>query len=369
MVIYIIVAISLLLLAVLSDIKYFRDKKIFQTIFLLCGCVQLFIISAFRLNTGTDYPAYAKSFNRFIVKSLVELSKERMEKGYIFLNRYIQLFTNDFRILFIVTSLIVIVSIGIILYKYCKNPSLGLLFFYLLGFYFNSMNFIRTTLAGVIVIFAYKYIRDRQFLRYTVLVILASTFHLSALLLLPFYFILNIKFNRITVVIFTLIGGVAFWFSKDMMLFFTTYIYTSYSPETSMQMFVGIPSAYAIFILVILICALLLRKDIELNSEWGTLLISATFFDFYFGFVGFKHAILSRFALYFGPIMALIFVPFIIRLAISNIKNKTDTKIVYKIRNYVCLIGASASSVAFFAYSLYDNYNHVIPHDWIWNLK
>ncbi|MCL2775540.1 MAG: hypothetical protein FWD71_19680, partial [Oscillospiraceae bacterium] len=98
-------------------------------------------------------------------------------------------------------------------------------------------------------------------------------------------------------------------------------------------------------------------------------LLSATFFEFYFMFVGSKHAVLSRFALYFGPMMALILVPFIIRLTVSKIKNRTDTKLAYKIRNYVCLIGVCLSSIAFFTYALFQNYNSVVPHDWIWNLK
>ena len=369
MIIYIITALSLLVFAVLSDIKYFRDKKIFQTVFLFFGCIELFVISGFRLNTGMDYPAYTRTFTGLVGKSLTDLSKERMEKGYIFLNRYIQLFTNNFRVLFVVTSLIVIALVGIILYKYCKNPSLGLLIFYLTGFYFNSMNFIRAMLAAVVILFAYKYIRDKRFLRFAAIVFLASAFHLSALLVIPFFFILNIKFNRVTVVVFASIGSIIFLFSTDIMLFFTTYIYTSYSPETSLQMFGGIYSAYSFFILGILVCALLLRKDIEQSSGWGTILISATFFDFYFGLIGSKHAILSRFALYFGPMMALILVPFIIRLTINKIINKSDIKLIHQMRTYFCLIVTSASSIAFFVYALYRNYNHVVPHDWIWNLK
>jgi hypothetical protein len=77
-------------------------------------------------------------------------------------------------------------------------------------------------------------------------------------------------------------------------------------------MSVGIPSLYSLFILVILICAMLLRRNIKRRTKWGNILISATFFDFYFGFIGYKHSILSRFALYFGPMMALLLVPFII---------------------------------------------------------
>lgn len=369
MLIYIITALLLVLFAILSDIKYFRDKKIFQFIFMMCGCGQLFYISAFRLNTGKDYAPYARTFIELLGKSTTDVSNERMEKGYLMINKYIQIFTNRFQALFIVTSLIIIVFVGAMLYKHCPNPSLGLLMFYFLGFYFNSMNFIRNMFAACIILFAYKYIRDKKFIQFTVIVLLASAFHLSALLILPFYFILNIKFNNITLALYSAAGILIFCFSNNIMSIFTKYIYVSYPPETSLQMFGGIPSAYSLFVFVIFICAFLLRKDIESESKWGTILISAAFFDLYFSFIGIKHSILSRFSLYFGPIAALILIPFIIRMTVSKLKNKTDIKMVYKIRTYFCLIGTSVSSLAFFIYALYNNYNSVIPHDWIWNLR
>ena len=367
--IYIVVALSLLLFAVLSDIKYFRERQIYKNIFLICGASELFIVSAFRLNTGMDYSAYADTFIRFIGNPLADLAKERMEKGYVLLNRYIQIFTNNFQLIFVLTAFIVIILTVVILCKHCKNPSMGLMMFYFLGFYFNSMNFMRTMIAASIILFAYKYIRDRQFLRFLVVVLLASAFHLSALLMIPFYVILNIKINRISLIIYSVVGGTIFIFSNEIMSVFTKYVYTSYSPETSRHMFSGIPSAYSLFILVILICAVLLKKDIEKYSKWGTILISATLFDFYFGFIGYKHSILSRFALYFGPVMSLILIPFIIRLTIFKITNRADAKTLHKVRTYFCLIATSAASVAFFVYSLINNYNNVVPHDWIWRLQ
>jgi len=367
--VYLIAAAALLTFAVLSEITFFRGKKLFQHIFLACGSALLFFVSAFRLNTGHDYPNYTRSFMKFMGMPLAELAKERMEKGYVLINRYINIFTNDFQALFVVTTLIIIALSAVILAKYCKNPSMGLLSFYLLGFYFNSMNFLRTTIAASIILFAYKYIRDRQFLRFLVVVVLASAFHLSALLMIPLYFIMNIKINYKSLTIFCAVGGAIFLLSKDIMMYITTYVYTSYSPETSLNMFLGIPVAYSLFIALILVCAMLLRKDIKKHSDFGNILISATFFDFYFGFIGFKHAILSRFASYFGPAMALLLVPLIIRITIDKIIYKTDYTPAGRIRTYFCLLGTAAASFGFFAYALLNNYNRVVPHDWIWNLQ
>ena len=369
MTIYIIVGLWLLSFALLSEIGYFKNNRTAKAAFLSAGSAILFFVSAFRFDVGNDYRPYTNSFNRLVNLSTGELSVERMEKAYVFLIRYIQIFINDFQMLFIMVTLIVILLVYAILLKYCENPSLGLLGFYLLGFYFNSMNFMRNIIAGLIIVFAYKYIKDKSFLKFITIVLLASTFHISALLFIPFYFIFRLKFNYITLIVYSVFGGILFIFSRPMMEFVTKYVYTFYSPLTSAEMFNGIPSVYSIFILVIFICAMLIRKELEKDSEWASMLIGAAFMDFYFGFLGSKHGILSRFAAYFGPIMSLLLVPNIIRVSRGLIVNKSERRFIYKMRNYFCLIGTYAGITGFFVYSLYDNYNLIMPHEWIWNVR
>jgi hypothetical protein len=369
MTIYIIIALCLLSFALLSEFGYFKNSKTAKAAFLSVGSAILFFVSAFRFDVGADYRPYTNAFNNLVILPTIELANQRMEKGYIFVNRYIQLFINDFQMLFVVISLIVILLVYAMLLRYCKNPSLGLLCFYLLGFYFNSMNFMRNVIAALIVVFAYKYIKEKSFMKFIVVVLLASTFHISALAFIPFYFIFKFKFNYITLVIYSIIWGILYIFSKPTMEYVTKYVYTSYSPLTSINMFSGIPIMYSMFVFVILVCAIMLKNDIEKNSEWGSMLICATYMHFYFLFIGAKHSILSRFDLYFGPIMAMILIPDIIRISYINIKTKPNQKIIYKIRDYVCLIGTCVGCVGFFSYALYKNYNLVIPHEWIWNVR
>lgn len=368
MIIYIIIALCLLSFALLSEFGYFKKSKIAKTIFLSIGSFILFFVSAFRFDVGNDYPPYTQTFVTNLDKTLEQLSTMRMEKGYLLLNRYIQLFTSNFQYIFIITSLLVVLLLSIFLYKHSKNPSFGLLMFYLFGFYFNSMNFLRNVIAALIIIFAYKYIKDKSFIRFIVLVLLASAFHISALIFIPFYFIFKLKFNYITVIGYTVVCGLIFYFSVPIMEFITKYIYTNYDPMTSTEMFNGIPSLYSWFIFVVLVCGLLLRKDLNKYYEWNEMLIAATYLDFYFGFLGSKHAILSRFAIYYGPIMSMLMVPNIIVVSYNNIKNKSDKNIVYRIRSYFCLIVTLLASIGFFICCLYYNYNDAIPHQWIWDV-
>ena len=369
MAVYIITAIDLLLFALVSEIKAIKNNGIFKTILLGLGCFQLFFITGFRLNTGYDYPAYARMFINSIKKPLSELAVDVHEKGYLLLSRYIQLFTKDFQVIFLVTAFFTFILIGIILYKYSPNPSLGLLFFYLFAYVFAAMCFVRNMFAAVICLFIYKYIREKSFLRYLTIVLLASTFHFSALFMIPFYFILKIKFNYITLAVYTVIGGILFAFSNPIMLTITKYIYTAYNPENSPHMFNGIPLLYMLLILTgVFIPALLMRKEIEKESPWKTTLISASFFGLYFTIIATKHSILGRFGEYFGPIVVLLLLPEIFTLLIRKIKNKEDPAVILKVRNYACLSMICISVITFFTFALFSNYNGVVPHQWIWNL-
>ena len=354
--------------ALLSEFGYFKNSRTAKTVFLSAGSLILFLVSAFRYDVGDDFRPYTNNFIRFAKMTTVELATERMEKGYILLNRYVQLFVNDFQMLFIFIAVIVILLVYAILLKFCKNPSMGLLMFYLYGLFFNSMNFMRNVIAGLIIVFAYQYIKEKNFMRFIVVVLLASTFHISALIFIPFYYIFRLKFNYITVIIYSAVFGSIFIFSRPVMEWITTYVYTAYSPQTSREMFNGIPVLYSMCSLTLLVCGILLRKDLEKDSDFTSVLLSASYMKFYFGFLGSKHAILSRFSLYFGPVMSLILIPNIIRVSYSNIKNKSDKSLIYKIRSYFCLIGTCASIIVFFIYALYTNYNKIMPHEWIWNV-
>jgi len=369
MTIYIISALCLLSFALLSEFGYFKTSKTAKAAFLSAGSLILFFISAFRFDTGYDYRPYTNFFTRTISNTTAQLATLRFEKGYVFLNRYIQLFVNDFQVLFIIISLIVIILVYAILLKYCKNPSLGLLGFYLLGYYFVSMDLMRNLVAGLIVMYSYKYIKEKDFMRFIVIVLLASTFHLSALVFIPFYFILRLKFNYITFIVHTVVWGTLLVFSRPIMDFVTTYIYSSYDVETSVTINTSVPLIDSIFPLIIFISIMLLGKELEKDSDWTSMLLGAAYMETYFGLLGLKHMILNRFALYFGPIVTLILVPNVIRISYNIIKNKSYENTVSKIRIYFCLLGTCVGGVGYFLYALYNNYNGVIPHEWIWNVR
>ncbi|EGQ17115.1 EpsG family protein [Prevotella nigrescens] len=117
------------------------------------------------------------------------------EFGYIGLNWAIAHITSN-RYIFI--FLYTICMYAIILHsfrKYAKNYPLASILFMALVFYF-SFTYLRQMFAAAIIGLSIRYIIERKFLKYCAIIIAAFSFHNSAIIFFPMYFIANKKYPK-----------------------------------------------------------------------------------------------------------------------------------------------------------------------------
>ena len=117
------------------------------------------------------------------------------EFGYIGLNWAIAHITSN-RYIFI--FLYTICMYAIILHsfrKYAKNYPLASILFMALVFYF-SFTYLRQMFAAAIIGLSIKYIIERKFLKYCAIIVAAFSFHNSAIIFFPMYFIANKKYSK-----------------------------------------------------------------------------------------------------------------------------------------------------------------------------
>ncbi len=117
------------------------------------------------------------------------------EFGYIGLNWVIAHITSN-RYIFI--FLYTICMYAIILHsfrKYAKNYPLASILFMALVFYF-SFTYLRQMFAAAIIGLSIKYIIERKFLKYCAIIVAAFSFHNSAIIFFPMYFIANKKYSK-----------------------------------------------------------------------------------------------------------------------------------------------------------------------------
>lgn len=117
------------------------------------------------------------------------------EFGYIGFNWAIAHITSN-RYIFI--FLYTICMYAIILHsfrKYAKNYSLASILFLALVFYF-SFTYLRQMFAATVIGLSIRYIIERKFLKYCAIILTAFSFHNSAIIFFPMYFIANRKYSK-----------------------------------------------------------------------------------------------------------------------------------------------------------------------------
>lgn len=118
--------------------------------------------------------------------------------GYLTLNRYV--------FIFIVTC-IIYTLLFISIKRYCRNYPFAVIVFLGLWFFF-TFTYLRQVMAATIGWLAIKYVIDRKPIQFFLIVFIAFTFHNSAIVLAPLFFVPARKFDPVFV-FFVLVGALA----------------------------------------------------------------------------------------------------------------------------------------------------------------
>ena len=287
----------LAILACLFQIGGKNRKK--DLIFLLIVFVILATTSALRYSTGYDYSyTYAPGFEEVLNNPDISLFGHHYEPGYMLLEKMVAFFSSNYQMIFVVTSVLIIGLFCINYAKYSSNVYLSVILFILLSEYYCSMNFIRQTIAGVIALFAIPFLKKKKFFPYLLIVLVASTFHKSALILIPFFFINLIPLTKIVFVIYCAVTAVLYFNTERIMNFVTQYWYQGYHLDNvHVQATFEWPFAVAMlieFLIVFLGASKLTKKD---KSNY--VYVNYAFFAFFFTLMGTRHSILDRLSVYF----------------------------------------------------------------------
>jgi hypothetical protein len=146
------------------------------------------VFSGLRYGIGIDYSSYWLIFNT--------IENSHTEPGFRILNIFLKIFFGP-QSIFLFTSLVFILlvnkSINFFLDRY-QTIALFLLLFS--GFLIESFNILRQYFAIAIFFYSVRFIYAEQRKKYFFSVLIAASIHVSAILLLPFYWILKVKYNR-----------------------------------------------------------------------------------------------------------------------------------------------------------------------------
>jgi transmembrane protein EpsG len=225
--------------------------------------------------------------------------------GYLFFEKTIQIFTNEFQLFLFVVAIIFFSALGNFIYRNTtklNDAVLAFLIYFVMYFTTFSTSTIRQSLSTAAALYGYELIKKRKLFKFIILILFASLIHKSVLIFLPFYFISNLKKEKIFLLFTLLIFPVVFIYRVSLGDYFM--IATGY--EEYYQFDGAGAYNFTAFFVLISIIALFRRKLIIKNN------FRARAYFFAFGLVlillplSWIHPAALRITMYFSLFMLLL---------------------------------------------------------------
>ena len=283
----------------------------------ICRCLFIFIsiyIAGFRDMIGQDYPQYVER-----LKYIEELSLFN-EPSFTLLAILVK--ETDFSHVFFFLIMSIITLIPIYKFYYSSKFPLYSIFIFLLfpgcG-YLQTFNLVRQFAAIAISLYAFKYVINRDLMKFLLITFVAFLFHFSAIFLIPLYYIVNLKVRNwilvLSIIASLLISKLDISLTSIVLLIpgYESYYYNQISNESSTV--VLILNAFMIYII--------LNKKLFVKDQADNVFLNYTVIGIVLYNLSIISEVFMRLSLY-----GLIYIP--ITLTLPFIK-QTNGTIVYKV--------------------------------------
>ena len=189
---------SLILIAYCVGMRFAKDTEQKLRVYYWITMVAFVFYMAFRNPIFVDHQNYINLYDKvynyvqregFFVIFTPSFSDSVSEVGFALLNLFVRFIFNDVIYVFIFSALLIVLP----LWRFFKRSPYFLFAVYLylvIGTYFEGFNIMRQMIASSLALGGYPYIRQRNFWKYCLWVLLASSFHTTALAMIPAYFLL-----------------------------------------------------------------------------------------------------------------------------------------------------------------------------------
>lgn len=196
--------------------KFGKNKSACHNVFFFLFLI-FFSMSFLRWERGTDWGSYYSFFQH------LDLYKGgEYEYGFTLLNKIVALF-GDYTMMLFIQACIFYILMYVCLTKLSLVPLFSLMILFVICNY-AGIFFVRQTIAMSITTFSLFYIQERKFIKFLIIILLATSVHVSAFAFVVSYFIFNryYSFKRLFVILLVL---------ASIGIVFTVYIMPVFSSE------------------------------------------------------------------------------------------------------------------------------------------
>ncbi|MDQ0975364.1 transmembrane protein EpsG [Neobacillus niacini] len=282
--------------------------------------VSLALVAGLRSNIGDTY-FYKHSFemNDFTW----EFINSQKDIGFGLLQMVLKRYSNDPQILILTTAIITNILIVLVLYKYSRMFELSMFVYITGGLFLISMNGIRQCLAAAVIFTATKFLIEGSLLKYILVILVASTFHQSALVLIPIYFLVRYKaWSKATFILLFFSILIVLGFDKFSTILFSAIKDTEYGHYQNFNE--GGASIIRVAVnLVPIAISYFGREKLRKIFPESDIIVNMSIIGFVFMIISTQNWIFARFSIYF-TLYHLILISWIVKVF-----SEKDQRVIY----------------------------------------
>lgn len=316
------------------------------------------LVSAGRdISVGTDLGRYTARFQivgKDTWSNLVLANKRYgFEYGYLIFTKLLYMINPSIRFYIFATSIIIQGALFYAILKYSKAPCISYYIYTLFGFYQTSLNLTRLFMALVILLFAIEAIEKRRPIVFALIVLLAASFHTSALAFMPVYPICRKRITPVMCLLY-LGGSAATYVLGSTILRFVFSYFSLYGSRYGDSIGSGDGEGMFVLLLGIFIICYIWREHFEKSDTYHIIWISILMLAIVYGSIALNLIIAARIMWYEKAILL-----FLIPNVLSALKGKNAFPIKLVFLCGSCMLPL----IYYFSIMETDNFS-VIPYIW-----
>ncbi len=192
-----------------SGFGFMPRYRAVNSLMVLAIFVILTLLAALRLEVGNDYGTYVVTCHEIFQRGYVVT-----EPGFNFVVRVLYTLSGkeDYLLMFAVFGAAIVAIFLKVLLEQSDSFSIAFFVFMTMGFYYRSFNTVRYYFALAIATFALRYLMKidvQGMIKFFLLILFASLFHKSVLIVIPMYLISRVQWKKWALIPLALFGVMA----------------------------------------------------------------------------------------------------------------------------------------------------------------
>ena len=264
------------MIAFLLGYEYIRKEENKRLLFYAAGGFLILIFSLQDYSVSIDIAEYMRQWAIIPNLTFAKMLVHKFEIGFVVLCWFLERTFESDRILLVVMGILIMVPFCKSFEEETENPMVTLMAFVALGMYLHAIIFLRQLAAMAILTFSFRYIRERRFWPFLLVVLIAMTFHKVSVVFIPLYFVYNVPINKWLLLFCAAASVFLAFFGKPIIEFGIAVIYPRYLKYPRLTD--GGYTLLALFWVITLLSFWLLRdrlKDPSVRIPFLMVLVSA----------------------------------------------------------------------------------------------